>query len=472
MDRESGINRKLNLNKGPNFTRMTGMDQFLWNLANDQDLLCIWAIAILEEPLKDYLIKKSLEYLIKTIPILNSKPIVNWLYGKWQFIEKTNAEDLIIRINAKTDEETGEQLHKIFLNPINAKAFSMIRLISIDGPSKHYFVIQVHHLAVDGEGLKRICVRFAEIYQELYENKEWKPSQILDPCRSWQQITKNFNLRHLFFIIKSFITNTISGMIASATRNRARYKIIGDVRCDYMKDFREPPYFEAITIDNEIMLKLKAFTKNQHCTVNDVLMSSLSLATMEWNRDRGDDRDFLRFGYAVNLRRWWGEPSGTFGNFINIAIHDEIIENLRTSSSALKCTKSKTDKLKKTIGLDGFFIMMQLKLIPYFFISRLTLMFKEKIFEFIRNIQGMTNIGIIFEEAGDFGHTKVIEYSFLAPTFPGGGIVYTITTYKNKTTIYLGSSEDYLIKTSARSFLRLWKRMILKVISAEDMERL
>lgn len=79
----------------------------------------------------------------------------------------------------------------------------------------------------------------------------------------------------------------------------------------------------------------------------------------------------------------------------------------------------------------------------------------------------MTNIGIVFEEAGDFGHTKAIDYSLLAPTFPGGTIIYTITTYKNITTIYLGCSEDYLTKKSAKSFLMLWKYMILKVISAK-----
>ena len=56
-------------------TRMTAMDQVGWNVFNDQDLYCIWGIASLEEPLKDDLIKKTLEYLIQTIPILNSKPV-------------------------------------------------------------------------------------------------------------------------------------------------------------------------------------------------------------------------------------------------------------------------------------------------------------------------------------------------------------------------------------------------------------
>ena len=67
------------------------------------------------------------------------------------------------------------QLHQVFLNPIDAKKMSMIRIISINGPSTHYFVIQVHHLVVDGEGLKRICVKFAEIYRELSKDDNWHP---------------------------------------------------------------------------------------------------------------------------------------------------------------------------------------------------------------------------------------------------------------------------------------------------------
>ena len=164
------------------------------------------------------------------------------------------------------------------------------------------------------------------------------------------------------------------------------------------------------------------------------------------------------------MRRWWGEPAGTFGNFSGILMYDENTANLHTSSDALRSTISKMNKIKKVIGLDGFFTLMQLKLIPYFILSGLSLRLKEKAFEFVRSIHAMTNIGIIFEEAGNYGHTRAVEYSFLAPTFPGGCIIYTITTYKNNTTIYLGSSEDYLKKTSARSFLRLWKQMILEVI--------
>ena len=438
---------------------MTGIDQVIWNITRDEDLFCIWGLATLEEPLKDDLILKTLEYLIKMIPILNSKPVCNRLYGKWRFLKKENVEDLITRINTQTDEAAHEQIKQVFLNPIDPTAFSMIRLISIDGPLKHYFVIQVHHLVVDGEGLKRICVKFAEIYQKLYKNKDWKPSEVLDPCRSWGQIARNFNARHLWLIIKASIINTYKIFIFNLS-HRTRFHLMGDVNADDGTSTSAPLYFESIRIEEKSMLKLKAFAKRQGFTVNDIFMSSLALATLKWNKDRGDSPEWLGFGYTANLRRWWGEPKGTFGNYSVVLMHEETRDNLQTPSTALACTKRKVDIIKTFIGLDAFLAMMQLKMTPYFLVMPLSVWLKKKLIAFLKNGHAMTNIGIVFEEAGNFGHTKAIDYSFLAPTFPGGCKIYTITTYKNVTTIHLGCSEDSLRKVSAVNFLQLWKQMM------------
>ncbi len=449
-----------------NTTRMTSMDQVIWNLTHDQDLFCIWGLVSLDEPLRDDLIQKTLLYLIKTIPILHSKPTINWFSGYWQLIEKENVDDLIIRIKTLIDEEADAQLKNIFRNPIKAEDKSMIRLISIDGPSKHYFVIQVHHLVVDGEGLKRICVKFAEIYQALYKDKDWTPSGALDPCRSWWQIAKRFNIGHVWLMLKASIINSYDMIIANL-KNKTSYTLEGDTRGDKKTEVVIPPYFESIVIEEDVMLKLKAFTKKNQLTVNDVLMTSLSLATMKWNTHRGDQRTWLKFGYTANLRRWWGEPNGTFGNFSVILMYEANHENLQSLSKALTVTKIKMNAIKKWIGLDVFSIMMQLKFIPYFLIRQVSLSLKEKIFRFINHCHAMTNIGIVFEEAGNFGHTTARGYSLLAPTFPDGGIVYTITTYKNVTTIHLGCSENHLKKESARQFLVLWKHTIGNVIDSK-----
>ncbi|MCI5146854.1 MAG: hypothetical protein D3923_15350 [Candidatus Electrothrix sp. AR3] len=371
---------------------------------------------------------------------------------------------MIVRIQTKTDKEAEAQLKNIFLHPVNAKECSMIRIHSVDGPLKHYLVIQVHHLVVDGEGVKRICVKFAEIYQALYRDKDWKPAKVLDPCRSWQQMVKNVSLRSFLFAGKVYFSNMFA-MIASVLKKGTRYQLIGDRDVD--KDLQEASYFESIIIEEELMMQFKAFTSRQQITVNDVFMTSFSLATMQWNTDRGDERAWLRFYYTANLRRWWGEPNGTFGNFSIVLTHEEVFENLQSPSLALANTKAKVDKVKKLIGINSFILMMLLQGTPYVLIRQFFLGIKGKLIEFLRHNHVMTNIGIIYKEAGDFGHTQAVNYSLLAPTVADGCILFTLSTYRNVTTIHLGSTESSLKKESAKRFLTLWKQMILKVISEQ-----
>lgn len=444
------------------------MDQIIYNIVSDQDLFCIWGLATLAEPLKDDLIEKSLEHLIATIPALNCKARPGLIKGVWQFVKKQNVKGLIIRIKAETDEEADEHLKKVYENPIDSTKVSMIRLFSIDGPTKHYFVIQVHHIMVDGEGLKRICVQFAKIYTALYKDNNWKPRERMDTNRSWTQIAKYFRLRDFFRIIAAYFKNFYEMIIRTKWLKRGKYNLIGD--SDHIEtgsEFPDSPYYESIIIEEEVMQKFKAFAKNKGFTVNDILMTSLSLAIYNWNKNRGDDRDWLRFGYTANLRRWWGEPQGTFGNYSAIITFEEMTENLTSPKTALSSVKTRMDKEKKSLGLDIFVSLASIKYIPYFIIDLFSLWLRGQLYSFLRYNHAMTNIGIVFEEAGNFGHTQALGYSLLAPTGPGGTLIYTVTTYKNVTTIHVGCNETYFKKESAAGFLQLWKDTILEVIATD-----
>jgi NRPS condensation-like uncharacterized protein len=456
------------------FIRMSGTDQVVWNLVDDQDLFCIWALASLTEPLQDALIEQSLKYLLQTIPILNARPVTNWFSGKWQLLARENVDDLIVRVqtasDAETDTKTEEQLQKVFTIPIKANDAAMIRLYSIDGPEKHYFVIQVHHLVVDGEGLKRICAQFAEIYRAVYRDQSWQPARILDPCRSLGQILRQVAPARLIKALPAYLINQLANHNpARRRRKEIGYRLINTANNAAETD-NDPSgaslsaFFTSIVFEQEVMLETKAFTKRRSVTLHDLLMTSFSLATMEWNKERKDERNWLRFFYTANLRRWWGEPSGTFGNFSLILTHEEVFHNLQSPAQALAVTKATLDQEKKIIGLDSFFVTMLLPALPYFLVRHLSLRLKEKLLRFARRNQAMTNIGIIPEQAGDFGHTKAEGYSLLAPTIAGGCLLFTISTYKNVMTLHLGCTEDALKREDGQDFLRLWKEKFLQVI--------
>ena len=108
---------------------------------------------------------------------------------------------------------------------------------------------------------------------------------------------------------------------------------------------------------------------------------------------------------------------------------------------------------------------MLLRAFPYTLIRHYALRFKEKVLDFTRHNQAMTNIGIIPEKTGDFGHTRAEGYSLLAPAVADGCQLFTVSTYKNVMTIYLGCSENALSKEDAQAFLRLWKEKFLEVIT-------
>ena len=449
---------------------MSGTDQVVWNLVGDQDLFCIWAIASLAEPLQDVLLEKSLKYLLQTVPILNARPVTTWFSGKWQLLAKENVGELIRRVEATSDAETEEQLQQVFTHPINAKDAVMIRLHSIDGPEKHYFVIQVHHLVVDGEGLKRICAQFAAIYRAVYQDPSWQPIHVLDPCRSLGQILRQVTPSRLLTTLPAYLTSLIRLLAkvapALGQRKKAGYRLINTAGIDNDPALASlSPFFASIILEQEVMLKAKTFRQRRNVTVHDLLMTSFSLAIMEWNTERGGKRNWLRFFYTANLRRWWGEPSGTFGNFSVVLTHEEVFHNLQSPSLALAATKAQLDQAKKAIGLDSFFVTILLPALPYFLLRRLSLYLKEKILVFARHNQAMTNIGIIPEQAGDFGHTKAEGYSLLAPTIAGGCLLFTISTYKDVMTLHLGCTEDALSKEEGQAFLRLWKEKFLRVIA-------
>ncbi|MCI5141903.1 MAG: hypothetical protein D3909_09305, partial [Candidatus Electrothrix sp. ATG1] len=227
------------------FTRMSGTDQIFWNLVGDQDLFCIWAIASLSEPLQEALVEKALKYLLQTVPILNARPVTTWFSGKWQFLAQKDVADLIIRFQTTSDEEAEEQLQKVFINPINAKKGAMIRLCSIDGAKKHFFVIQVHHLVVDGEGVKRICTQFAEIYRAVYRDPNWQPVGILDPCRSLGQILQQADPLRLLSALPTYLIRLLiktARTLQQKKRNGYRLRNSGGTDDDLSID----PYFTGI----------------------------------------------------------------------------------------------------------------------------------------------------------------------------------------------------------------------------------
>ncbi|WPD21392.1 MAG: condensation domain-containing protein [Candidatus Electrothrix scaldis] len=445
--------------------RMSSADQVLWDMVNDQDLFCIWALVTLTEPLQDVLIEKTLKYLLQAIPILNARPVTNWFSGKWQFLAQEKVSDLIERVRTNSVAETQEQLQKIYNTPIKATDGAMIRLHSIDGPESHHFVIQVHHLVMDGEGVKRLCAQFAEIYRGLFYDPSWEPDQEPYHYRSHAQLLAGISSLRLVTAVPAYLLNLlVKAGFRQGHKEKGNYQLLS--KEERNQEIPSSPYFARIDLEEEVIQRAQDVSRRRKTTLHALLMASFSLAIMTWNQARGDKRNWLRFYHTANLRRWWAEPKGTYANFSSILEHEELFSNLQSPFHALAASKKQLKWVKQGIGIDVFLLSMLTHFVPYVFVQRYALHLKEKLLAFVPHNQAMTNIGIIPQEAGNFGKTKALAYSLLAPTVPGGCQLFTISTYDKVMTLYLGCSEEGLSKDEAQDFLRLWKEKILEVISA------
>lgn len=448
---------------------MSGTDQLVWNLVDDQNLFSIWAIASLTEPLQDALVAKALRYLLQNLPILNARPVTNWFTGKWRFLHHENVSDLIFRVQATNDAEIEEHLQRVFNTPINAQDGAMIRLHSINGPGKHYFVIQIHHIIMDGESVKRICGKFAEIYRGLYQDPTWDPSQLLDSNRSIWQILRQASPFRLLMALPPYIITLLRELDpVQRQKNKIGYQLLSTSESASQSPL--PAYLSSILIEEEIFLKAKKLTQNathSKTTIHALLMTSLSLAAVEWNVKRGNGRNWLRLFHTANLRRWWGEPPATFANFSVVLQHDVNRSHLQTPAMALETTTDQLERTKKIIGIEAFLFTALLRVLPYALIRRLALRLKKSLVPLTQRSLIMTNIGIIPDKAGDYAHSKAKEFSLLAPTVDDGSLLFTISTYKNTLTIHLGCSKNILNKEDAQPFLQLWKKKFLEIITEE-----
>ncbi|MCI5121492.1 MAG: hypothetical protein D3908_09945, partial [Candidatus Electrothrix sp. AUS4] len=232
--------------------RMSSADQVLWNMVNDQDLFCIWALVTLTEPLQDVLIEKTLKYLLQIIPILNARPVTNWFSGKWQFLAQEKVSDLIERVRTNSVAETKAQLQKIYNTSIKATDGAMIRLHSIDGPESHHFVIQVHHLVMDGEGVKRVCGQFAEIYRGLFYDPNWEPDQEPYLCRSHAQLLAGASALRLVTAVPAYFLSLLAKVGPwQGRQKRGNYQLLSTGEKN--KESPSSLYFARIHLEEEVM---------------------------------------------------------------------------------------------------------------------------------------------------------------------------------------------------------------------------
>ncbi len=438
----------------------TLMDRAVYHWMHDQKDACLWGLIGLDAPLSDDLIEKTLRLLIKIAPIVSSKQERSLWTGRWVYVEPGDVSSLITRKTASNKKELEAFVKEVINNPIDTDTPPVFRVTSIDSQDEHYLVLQVHHNVVDGEGTKKLFELFAEIYRAVERDPLWQPTHYPEMNRSWFQLTKHLKwYRMLLAPVVNF--KEILGIIIFFMRQKKSGNVIsGDFPGISESRFTEQPFFETLEIKNNELDQIKKKYTQYHAKINDFIMASLMTTVNSWNKSYGHQFSHVHSGYTANLRRWWGQPEGTFANMSVIRMVAARSEELNDVHQALKTIIPKFNKAKKEFGIkeiwDHVTLMMQPELVSRvlsFLIAKLT-----------RKTHALTNIGIIPESAGDFGRVKALSYSLLAPPLPSPNVIFTASSFNNNLTIHCNCNKIHMTPETAKKFMARFKENFLEFL--------
>ncbi len=418
---------------------------------------CLYGIIGLEAPLSDNLIEKTLSILIHQVPILTSRLNKGLWNGYWGYSDPGDIKKLITRLAVSDNEGMPDHLERIVTNPIDPLTSPLIRVTSIDGPDDHYLVLQIHHIAMDGEGAKQLFTLFAQYYSALEKAPDWKPEKRIDMNRSWRQLAAHLKWHRLLITPFYAMTELIKGLFTISKFGSTTSVICGDSNDESKSTTPDAPCTATISISSTDMAPIKNELMKGGFTINDYLMAALMITVNQWNSKYPEPFSHVLSGYTINCRRWLGQPKGTFANMSAVNYAVARTDQLSSLPVALKTLKPGFDKAKKSYGLRELWDMVSLRFqidinsqLVVFLIKRL-----------VKKIHTLTNIGIIPECAGDFGSVKAISYSINAPVMTRPCVLITATSFKEGLTLHANFNETHMEKKTMAEFMAALRQNLL-----------
>jgi NRPS condensation-like uncharacterized protein len=433
--------------------RTNAIDCVMWEISKSRQHSCALVIFELDEPLYDDDLYRSVQNLTRLVPILVAKPKFGFWRGQWDFDGHPDIHNLVIRLKAKTEEETDHLFNETIKNPIDVEKDAFIRVTSIDGPTKHYLMLQVHHFAMDGGGIRSLLAHFARCYRESRENPDWAPEKTLNMERSLWQIARKVKWRQILQGAR---------MVTQKTAYDPCHSVIqGDF--PGVSDAVGKPHLASLLVASPDFEKVTRFIREAGYSINDLLAATTLSAVYHWNKERGQDSSIVRTSFGFDLRRW-GKPEGTFANLSGSDMIEENSENLGDMKKAIDSVSSRMKKKKATLGLKQFGMLLLFSPISGYRIRR---KIAPRIVKAYRDIQSkshsFSNVGALPESIGDFGHAQALSCSIAGPFSLMPNVFLLASTYKDNLTLNMTFDGDYMKPETADRFLGSWKQHMMSL---------
>ncbi|MBE9573066.1 MAG: hypothetical protein IMF11_20765, partial [Proteobacteria bacterium] len=157
------------------------------------------------------------------------------------------------------------------------------------------------------------------------------------------------------------------------------------------------------------------------------------------------------------------EPDGTYANMSSVETVEESVDKLLDVRTALQSLKPKLDEAKQTLGFGYFWWLLFLAPIPECLIRLIGRRLRKSLIETQNKSHAITNVGVIPENAGDFGHAHVLSYSILPPVSPRPNVFFVMHSFKGALTVNMSFSSKHMKPDTAKAFLEKWRQQFMSL---------
>ncbi|MBC2581434.1 hypothetical protein [Clostridium sp. DJ247] len=416
-----------------NFIKASTIESGFWDFDGKLGCNTMYLITHVKDSFNLEILKESLKYIVKDIPILSCKMSKGYWRDKWERIENFDISQIIQTIRVDKDSFY-DKAYSQFVQLVDKRIILenepplKVKIFYNEEIENKVIVFCIHHALADGRGSFQLVKLIGTYYYTLFNNNKLVPQK---------------NYRKMSRLIFSFNMITIINMILLCLKGLFQPKLSDSFKplleMDNINNKGNGESIERIILSKENINKIKSFYKDFDFTINDIILLLTTKLMTKYNMILKEPSSCVGAALGIDLRRYLKEDILSITNYSVMEMF--IVYNTETNDLPRMVEKLKSLK-KRPFGIG---LILQIFLSNIFPITVQKYIFnkwaKEFIIEGSVRMMQTTNVGKLDDYATPFGDV-VENLSFVGPSPRYGFPEVSVSGYKDSLTIYFTKYND------------------------------
>jgi NRPS condensation-like uncharacterized protein len=378
------------------------------------------------------LLKQAIKISLNLEPVLGCKFVE---HPKQPYFERRNDLDKVKYCSLIKTTNLQKELHNFVLQEIDSTTDPLF-FLAVFREKNDILCLKVNHVLMDGAAILEFLSLITKIYSCLEKKTPITIKPNFNPQRTLQPVFKRIGL--LKRLILLFKTKAPKSSWSFPWHDTARTN----------KNF----IVHRFTRDR--FRKIKAYSKVNNATINDLLITAFIRALLTIVTRKPTDR--LVSVTTVNLRAYLpGKKADSLCNLSTGAYPTIPYFSDKSFAEMLALVVKKTNKIKQNYpGLGPALALKQLFRFKFSKAKKLVQQGIQKDLETKETHPILTNVGLIPDQALDFGLLEAEDAYLITPIVFAPGFIMGVITFKEKMTCSIGFCEGSYRKELVEQFIQ------------------